>query len=131
VTTSPAPKLGELERDVMDRLWAAERPYSVREVHNELAGTRELAYTTVMTVLDRLSRKRLVSRTREGRAFLYSPTSSRAELSAEMMHDALSFDGLDRTAALVHFADRVTPEEAAALQAALARVQAQEQPEAQ
>ena len=129
MSTTPTPKLGDLERDVMDRLWAAGHPCSVREVHSELAESRELAYTTVMTVLDRLSRKRLVSRTLEGRAYLYSPTSSRAELSAEMMHDALSVDGLDRTAALVHFADRVTPEEAAALQAALARVQAQEQPE--
>lgn len=121
------PKLGDLERHVMDRLWAAGHPCSVRAVHSELAASREIAYTTVMTVLDRLSRKQLVSRTREGRAYLYSPVHSRAELTAEMMHDALSVDGLDRTAALVHFADRVTPEEAAALQAALARVQAQDE----
>jgi len=121
------PKLGELERVVMDCLWAADQPRSVRTVHGELSGSRDLAYTTVMTVLDRLSRKHLVSRTREGRAYLYSPVHTRAELTAEVMHDALSIDGLDRTAALVHFADRVTPEEAAALQVALARVQAQEE----
>ena len=119
-------KLGDLERHVMDCLWAAGHPCSVRAVHSELAASREIAYTTVMTVLDRLSRKQLVSRTQEGRAYLYSPVHTRAELTAEMMHDALSVDGLDRTAALVHFADRVTPEEAAALQVALARVQAQE-----
>lgn len=113
----------------MDCLWAAEHPCSVRAVHSELAASREIAYTTVMTVLDRLSRKQLVSRTREGRAYHYSPVHSRAELTAEMMHDALSVDGLDRTAALVHFADGVTAQEAAALQVALARVLAEEESE--
>jgi predicted transcriptional regulator len=128
VATGSTGKLGELERVVMDCLWAADAPRSVRDVHAELSATRDLAYTTVMTVLDRLSRKQLVTRTQEGRAYLYSPVHSRAQLTAEMMHDALSVDGLDRTAALVHFADRVTPEEAAALAAALARVHAQEEP---
>ncbi|CAN5258984.1 MAG: BlaI/MecI/CopY family transcriptional regulator [Nocardioidaceae bacterium] len=123
MATPTAPKLGDLERDVMDRLWGAAEPRSVRDVHAELSAERELAYTTIMTVLDRLTRKQLVSRTREGRAYLYSAVNSRAELTAEMMHDALSVDGLDRTAALVHFADRVTPEEAAALARALERVQ--------
>ncbi len=111
----------------MDRLWGASAPRSVRDVHAELSAERDLAYTTVMTVLDRLSRKQLVTRTREGRAYLYSAINSRAELTAEMMHDALSVDGLDRTAALVHFADRVTPEEAAALARALERVQRQDE----
>ena len=120
------PRLGKLEAAVMDVLWSAGTPLTVREVLERMPPQRNLAYTTVMTVLDRLSRKQLVSRTREGRAYLYSPVHSRAELTAEMMHDALSIDGLDRTAALVHFVDRVTPEEAAALQAALAQVQAQE-----
>ncbi|MGH3455316.1 MAG: BlaI/MecI/CopY family transcriptional regulator, partial [Nocardioidaceae bacterium] len=118
MTESPMPRLGDLERDVMDRLWDAPGPRTVREVYDELVAERDLAYTTVMTVLDRLARKQMVTRTRDGRAYRYVPTHSRAELTAELMHEALSVDRLDRTAALVHFADRVTPEEAAALQEA-------------
>ncbi|HKE69839.1 MAG TPA: BlaI/MecI/CopY family transcriptional regulator [Nocardioidaceae bacterium] len=126
MATQPMPRLGDLERDVMDRLWDAPGPRTVREVYDELVAERDLAYTTVMTVLDRLARKKMVTRTRDGRAYRYRPTHSRAELTAELMHEALSVDRLDRTAALVHFADRVTPEEAAALQEALARVQREE-----
>jgi predicted transcriptional regulator len=122
------PRLGDLEREVMDRLWDAESPRTVREVYDDLVAERDLAYTTVMTVLDRLAGKRMVTRTRDGRAYRYSPTHSRAELTAELMHEALSVERLDRTAALVHFADRVTPEEAAALQEALARVQRESGP---
>jgi predicted transcriptional regulator len=122
------PRLGDLERDVMDRLWDADGPRTVREVYAELVEERDLAYTTVMTVLDRLAHKRMVTRTRDGRAYRYVPTHSRAELTAELMHEALSVEHVDRTAALVHFADRVTPEEAAALQEALARVQREDRP---
>jgi predicted transcriptional regulator len=122
------PRLGDLERDVMDRLWDADGPRTVREVYDDLVAERDLAYTTVMTVLDRLANKRMVTRSRDGRAYRYAPTHTRAELTAELMHEALSVDRLDRTAALVHFADRVTPEEAAALREALAKVQREERP---
>lgn len=49
--------LGELERAVMDHLWASAEPQTVRQVHEALLSQRELAYTTVMTVLQRLARK--------------------------------------------------------------------------
>ncbi|MGI8614882.1 MAG: BlaI/MecI/CopY family transcriptional regulator [Nocardioidaceae bacterium] len=124
----PAPRLGDLERDVMDRLWDSERPLLVRDVHSLLRAERDLAYTTVMTVLDRLTRKGIVSRTLEGRAYRYSPVRSRAELTAEVMHEALSVDRLDRTAALVRFAERVSQEEAATLREALRRVEQRERP---
>ena len=69
--------LGELERRVMDRLWATPGPQSVRDVHLALSAERDLAYTTVMTVLDRLAKKALVRRTRDGRAYLYEPAQGR------------------------------------------------------
>ncbi len=47
--------LGELERAVMDHLWSTSEPQTVRQVHEALAERRELAYTTVMTVLQRLA----------------------------------------------------------------------------
>ncbi|MCB0911745.1 MAG: BlaI/MecI/CopY family transcriptional regulator [Propionibacteriaceae bacterium] len=70
---------GELEQAVMDILWSRSEALSVREVHELLAADRDLAYTTVMTVLDRLSKKRVVVRNLDGRAWLYRPARSRAE----------------------------------------------------
>ena len=54
---------GELETAVLNVLWAQEKPMRVRDVHEVLTRDRELAYTTVMTVLDRLAKKHVVERT--------------------------------------------------------------------
>lgn len=108
----------------MERLWAADEPLSVREVHERLSVERPLAYTTVMTVLDRLGRKQLVHRTQRGRAYLYAPSHGRDELTAELLNEVLDGAGGDRTSALVHFAETVSAEEADALRAALARLEA-------
>ncbi|WP_152365282.1 BlaI/MecI/CopY family transcriptional regulator [Microlunatus speluncae] len=116
--------LGELERKVMERLWDAPDPQSVRDVHQTLSQDRELAYTTVMTVLDRLAKKGVVRRERDGRAYRYAPVQSREELVAELMHTALE-TGADRTAALVAFVGRVSDNEAAAMRAALDRLEAE------
>lgn len=116
------PRLGDLEREVMDQLWDATAPLTVREIHEGLARGNELAYTTVMTVLDRLTRKGLTDRERDGRAFRYVAVAGRDQLAAELMQEVLSDTGADRTAALVHFAGTVSPAEAKALQEALARV---------
>ena len=53
--------MGDLEREVMTRLWDASEPLTVRQVHELLSRDRDLAYTTVMTVLDRLAKKNLVT----------------------------------------------------------------------
>ncbi|WP_147915734.1 BlaI/MecI/CopY family transcriptional regulator [Ruania zhangjianzhongii] len=113
--------MGELESAVMAQLWDAGRPQTVREVHETLTATRPLAYTTVMTVLDRLAKKDMVSQRRDGRAFQYSPRSTREQLTAELMLDALqdTTDPAARVAALQHFVGRVSPGEAAAIRAAL------------
>jgi len=115
--------LGELERSVMDQLWRTAGTQSVREVHAVLGRDRDLAYTTVMTVLDRLAKKGLVERERDGRAYRYAAARSREDLVAEVMHTALTDDPAERTAALVAFVERVTPEEAEAMRAALARLE--------
>ncbi|HZU33297.1 MAG TPA: BlaI/MecI/CopY family transcriptional regulator [Candidatus Angelobacter sp.] len=62
-------RLGQLESEVMQRVWARGE-VSVRELHTEFA---HLAYTTLMTTLDRLYKKELLKRRKLGRAFLYSP----------------------------------------------------------
>lgn len=101
----------------MAQLWSADGPLTVRDVHDRLE--RELAYTTVMTVLGRLAKKGLVRQERDGKAYRYAAASSREQMAAEVMIDALGDVGEDRTAALVAFVDRVGPEEAEALRRAL------------
>jgi predicted transcriptional regulator len=117
------PRLGELERSVMNVLWDAPAPLTVRDVLDAL-GERDLAYTTIMTVLDRLGTKAMVRRERDGRAFRYSPELSRDAATSELLHAALDEAGTDRTAALVHFARTVDPAEAQALRAALDEIAA-------
>ncbi|GAA3609405.1 BlaI/MecI/CopY family transcriptional regulator [Microlunatus ginsengisoli] len=122
--------LGELERSVMDQLWRTDGAQSVREVHAAIGRDRDLAYTTVMTVLDRLAKKGLAVRERDGRAYRYAAAQSREALVAEVMHTALADDRAERTAALVAFVGRVSREDAAAMRAALARLEeAESQPE--
>jgi predicted transcriptional regulator len=110
-------RLGELEQAVMDVLWSRDEPVTVREVLASLSG-RELAYTTVMTVLDRLARKGLVRRELDGRAWRYVPAASRDAFVAELMLQALDLTG-DRDAALVRFARSVSDPEADVLRDAL------------
>ena len=81
----PMSSRGELEQRVMELLWAASVPMSVADVHAKLSEERELAYTTVMTVLDRLAKKDLVDRELLNRAWQYTPRSSQAEVIARDM----------------------------------------------
>jgi Predicted transcriptional regulator len=77
---------GELEQAVMEILWSHTAPLSVREVHELLGLDRTLAYTTVLTVLDRLAKKGNVLRSLDGRAWLYRPARSRVdEIAARVM----------------------------------------------
>lgn len=122
-------RLGDLERAVMDQVWAAAdrgaATVSVREVHERLAGSRDLAYTTVMTVMGRLSDKSLLTREKAGRAFRYAAAGTREELTADTMREQLvGMDAEDRRAAMLHFLGDASAEEIADLKAALAEVEA-------
>jgi predicted transcriptional regulator len=112
---------GNLEAAIMDRLWTWNRPATVREVVDDIARTREIAYTTVMTVMDILYRKGWLTREKAGRAWSYLPTAGREEYTARLMRDALG-ESRDRAAALQHFVERMSDEEAAALREALRRL---------
>src|SRR6201987_4505419 len=113
-------RLGDLERAVMDHLWSAPQPQTVRQVHEALSKRRDLAYTTGMPVLPRLAKKNLVSQIRDDRAHRYVPVHGRGELVAGLMVDALdqAADSGGRQAALVHFVERVGADEAEALRRA-------------
>ena len=70
----------------MDRLWKR-RSANVRDVVDDLARSRELAYTTVMTIMVRLHEKGLLERTREGKTYVYRPALTRQELRERLSRD--------------------------------------------
>jgi predicted transcriptional regulator len=80
-------RLGTLERQVIELVWAGD-DVTVRDVHARLDG--KVAYTTVMTTLDRLFRKGLLARTKRSRAFVYSALASREELDDIVASDVVS-----------------------------------------
>src|SRR5580693_995478 len=77
---SSSRQLGPLEQRVLDALWARGSA-TVRELVEGVC--QSLAYTTVMTTLDRLFKKGLLARSEDGRAFRYTPRFSREELHRE------------------------------------------------
>ncbi|WP_208379153.1 BlaI/MecI/CopY family transcriptional regulator [Cumulibacter soli] len=117
-------QLGELERAAMDILWDGPADgMLVREVLERLTG-RELAYTTVMTVMSRLADKGFLRRQREGRAWRYLPTQSRGQVSARAMRGPLDdLDRDERRVAILHFLDEASPAELDELRTALADVE--------
>jgi predicted transcriptional regulator len=75
----PDARLGPLESRVLDALWSRGCPCSVRDLQPGFPG---VAYTTLMTTLDRLHRKGVLSRVKQGRAFVYTPHESRGRFHA-------------------------------------------------
>ena len=119
--------LGDLEQANMDVLWSADAVLglTVREVLDGLTG-RDLAYTTVMTVLSRLEAKGVTTRERDGRAWRYRPAASRESLTAEAMRSPLhDLSGAERQAAILHFLAEASPDDLAAVREAMAAVEAQ------
>lgn len=102
--------LGSLEADVMEIVWRREVA-SVKDVHEELRAERTIAYTTVMTIMSRLAEKRLLSKQKEGNAFIYTPSVSKDEFSynvvSEVM-DSLLEDFPD--VAIAHFVKKMGTE---------------------
>jgi predicted transcriptional regulator len=107
--------LGPLERDVMALAWADE--VSVRDACQQLGAA--VAYTTVMTTMDRLFKKGLLKRRRVGRAFAYRATASRAEIegavATELVHRLLHRDGGEPLPILSSLVDAVSDRDRALL----------------
>ncbi len=72
---------------MLETLWNRGKPATVRDLVPEF---EEIAYTTLMTTLDRLHRKGHLSRSRQGRAFAYRPATSRGELTANLAGGAVA-----------------------------------------
>jgi predicted transcriptional regulator len=100
----------------MDILWeGADRELSGRDVADALPG---YAYTTVATVLDRLSHKGLVRRRMDGRSIRYAAIGTPGAHAAVLMHEALAV-ARDPDSALVRFAETLSSSEASILRSAL------------
>jgi predicted transcriptional regulator len=117
----PPRGFGDLEAVVMDRIWNRQETTTVREIFDELAAEREIAYTTVMSTMDNLHTKGWLAREREGKAYRYWPTLTRAQHSAQLMREALDAGGSSELV-LSHFLEQISPEESARLRDALRRV---------
>lgn len=104
----PVEQLGSLESELMERLW--ERGETcVRDLHVELAS--RLAYTTIMTTLDRLFKKGLLERRLAGRAFFYKPRIARESYNNQLTRHLLGIavhESGSREAVLSSFVDYVT-----------------------
>ncbi len=83
---SPSTRLGPLEQELLSALWMRGSA-TVREMLD--AGGINLAYTTVMTTLDRLYKKQLLNRSAEGRAFRYFPRYTQQELEKAAVGEAI------------------------------------------
>lgn len=117
--------LGDLERAVMKILWANApgAGLTVREVRDRLTD-RDLAYTTVMTVLSRLETKEVTSRKKDGRSWRYRPAATRESLTAEAMRTPLhDLSGAERQSAILHFLAGASPDDLDAVREAMAAVE--------
>lgn len=88
--TGDASPLGQLESALMEVVWSHPEPISVAEVHAALPPEPAVAYTTVKTTLERLAIKGILSRTKEGKAYLYQAAVSREDLERRIVSDVLT-----------------------------------------
>jgi predicted transcriptional regulator len=113
--------LGQLEVQVMRKIWARSGPVTVRDIVADLQPDRRIAYTTVMTVMDNLRKKGWLRRQEDGRAYRYEPAVSSEEYSVAVMRQALAASS-DRAGTLMHFIGDLSAEEASALAEAYRRL---------
>jgi predicted transcriptional regulator len=114
-------QFGDLEAVVMDVLWSATEPLTVRQVHGEISATRQIAYTTVMSTMDNLFRKGWLLRDKVGLAYQYRPTMSREEHSAKLMRTVFESGG-DSDLILNFFLEQIGDDESGKLREAFQRL---------
>jgi len=111
VTRNGTAGRGELEFDVLNCLWEAGH-LSTREVYARVGEPRSLAYTTILTVLQRLHRKGWVSRDDTVKVHVYSPSLSRGDFAsarAASLAESLARLGEIGVPAFLSHAERVDP----------------------
>ncbi len=106
--------LGPLETDIMQIVWQDERS-TVKKIHRKLSQGRDIAYTTVMTTMSRLSEKGVLHRHREGLAYVYIPAITEDDFVTMVVQQVLDglLDDYSATAVdyMVDYLDRRNPTE--------------------
>jgi len=120
--------LGPLETEIMQIIWQDERS-TVKKVHRKLSAHRDIAYTTVMTTMSRLAEKGVLTRHREGLAYVYTPAITEDDFVTMVVQQVLDglLDDYSETAIdyMVDYLARRNPSELKRLQRTLqARVAA-------
>jgi BlaI family transcriptional regulator, penicillinase repressor len=112
--------LAPLELDCMNTLWPIGEG-TVREIRDRLAERRARAYTTIMTIMDRLARKGVVERHKIGRAYVYRPRLSAEEARAQAVGQVIEgFFGGSKEALLAHLGSATGARRALSVAASLA-----------
>ncbi len=116
---TPSPRrslldLAPLELDCMNTLWPIGQG-TVREIRDLLAARRPRAYTTIMTIMDRLARKGIVERAKAGRAYIYRPRLTAEEARSQALGQVLeNFFGGSKEALLAQLGNGTAVRRAAA-----------------
>lgn len=97
-----AQQLGDLEANVMSVVWEKGEA-TVQDVKDALEPGRTLAYTTIMTVMSRLTEKGLLERHKVGRAYVYAPADSQEKVAGSLLRSLVRrlYDGASM-AAIAH-----------------------------
>lgn len=100
--------LGALESEIMEIVWQSQHPISVRDVTEILQQTKKIAYTTVMTIMGRLTEKGLLKCQTSGRAYIYQPVYSKDKFLTRITHQIIkNFISRFGDIAIAHFAEEV------------------------
>lgn len=100
--------LGELEKEIMDIMWNTKKPLTVRLVFELLKKKRKIAYTTAMTVMNRLVEKKILKRLTEDKAYVYKATYSKDKFLTRTSRQIIrSFVSSFGETAIAHFVEEV------------------------
>ena len=107
--------LGPLEKDLMQILWRAQGPMTGRDIFEMLREKRRVAYTTVLTVLERLVPKGLVSKDKVEGRYLYTATQTQdaftAAVSRSVLAGLMELSATQTVAAMVDILDKSNPDD--------------------
>lgn len=100
--------LGKLESEIMEIVWQSQSPISVRSVTEILHQQRKIAYTTVMTIMGRLTEKGLLKRNKSGKAYVYQPSYSKDKFLTRASRQIIKNFVLNfGQVAIAHFAQEI------------------------
>lgn len=96
--------LGDLEKEIMEVMWANNQPLTVRIVYESISRKRKIAYTTVMTIMGRLTKKGFLKTKASGKAYIYQTALSKdkflTKVSRQIIQNLISSFG---DTAIAHF----------------------------